>query len=114
MYGQEKGGFSLSTAAISGTKVLAVVSCGIFRWFLNFIEKLLIELHLNLYLCLFSLFKPVQIAGYTTVELVCFGKGLICTLSSSQKCVCNICSFFHEFCTNSLITFSMDAGIKPA
>lgn len=114
MYGQEKGGFSLSTAAISGTKVLAVVSCGIFIWFLNFIEKLLIELHLNLYLCLFSLFKPVQIAGYTTVELVCFGKGLICTLSSSQKCVCNICSFFHEFCTNSLITFSMDAGIKPA
>lgn len=114
MYGQEKGGFSLSTAAISGTKVLAVVSCGIFRWFLNFIEKLLIELHLNLYLSLFSLFKPVQIAGYTTVELVCFGKGLICTLSSSQKCVCNICSFLHEFCTNSLITFSMDAGIKPA
>lgn len=57
MYGQEKGGFFLSTAAISGIKVLAVVSCG--KWFLHFIKKLFIERHLNLYLCLFSLFKPV-------------------------------------------------------
>lgn len=66
------------------------------------------------FVCLFSLFKPVQIAGYVTVELACFEKGLICTLSRSQKCVCNICYFLHKFCTSSLITFSMHAGIKPA
>lgn len=93
----------LFTAAILGTKLLAIVSCGIFKLFSNFIKKLFIELHLNLYLCSLSPFK-------SSIQDTCichsidglFWKRLICTLS---PCLVyrSVYVVFAVFFTNSLL-----------
>jgi len=74
VYGQEKGGFCLFTAAVSGTKLLPIVSCGIFKLFSDFIKRLFVELHLNSvhFSCLNLLFR---IPVYATVAMVCLEKG---------------------------------------